>query len=167
MKYYIGLDNGVTGAIGIVNANGTYYWTGNKPTYKQQDYTKAKKNITRISIRDYMELFKPFHKLELIAIIERPMVNPTRFYASVSALRCLEAELCCLEALMIPRIFIDSRIWQKEFFPPVKRGMKRQPAELKQLSIQKGNELFPSLIMSKVPDFDGLLIAEWARRNNK
>ena len=46
MKTYIGIDNGVSGTIAVLSPSGNHF--GKIPTKKEQDYTKAKKNITRL-----------------------------------------------------------------------------------------------------------------------
>lgn len=48
MRYYIGIDNGVTGSIGVIAEDRSVVSFWKTPIIKQQDYTKAKKNITRI-----------------------------------------------------------------------------------------------------------------------
>ena len=46
-KIYIGIDNGTTGTIGIVG-NGIESQLYHTPIKKEQDYTKAKKTVTRL-----------------------------------------------------------------------------------------------------------------------
>lgn len=175
-KYYIGIDNGTTGSIGIVSSDPDiapklYYM----PVFKRQDYTKKKKNITRISYRSLYNILECYstnahftkdkitYHPNVIALVERPMVNPGRFMASISAVRALEVTLIVLEELMIPYQFIDSKQWQKEMLP---QGIKGS-TELKQASRDIGERLFPQFRpYKKTKDADGILIAEWAKRNN-
>ena len=89
------------------------------------------------------------------------MVNPTRFKATTSALRCFEAELVIIEYLGLRHIFIDSKEWQKELLPKGCSGN-----DLKKASLDIGNRLFPMFEKFKHPDRDGLLIAEYGRRKN-
>ena len=49
-KIYIGIDNGITGSIGIIEKN--YYRFLEIPTKKELSYTKAKQYISRISFKD-------------------------------------------------------------------------------------------------------------------
>jgi len=162
-KMYIGIDNGISGNIGI--ACGAYTSFHKTPTIFGQDYTKAKKNISRIDSPALLKLLtseialhtssKPF------CLLERPMVNPQRFASTTSALRALEATLVILETLGIGYRFVDSKEWQKELLPKGVKGSE----ELKKASNDIGQRLFPQFI-NIAADFDGLLIAEWARRNN-
>ena len=45
-KLYIGIDNGVTGTIGCIYNNKTWFFE--TPVKTEQNYTKAKANISRI-----------------------------------------------------------------------------------------------------------------------
>lgn len=160
---YFGIDNGVTGTIGAI--------IGNKvscictPTKLEQNYTKKKGNISRIL---YNKLFKFFNTTiensncdRIIALIERPMVNPGRFGATLSAIRALECTLIILENLDIPYQYIDSKEWQRELLP-----IGSHKEQLKKDSKDIGIRLFPQFKneITKHKDADGLLIAEYARR---
>lgn len=169
-KIYIGIDNGVTGTIGWVYGEGTNHLDKSAgmvktPIKSEQSYTKAKKNISRIAYRCFREqiaeLAAPFQLNEILVIVERPMINSLRFQASISAARSLEATLIAIESLGIPRMYVDSRQWQKVFLPKECKGK-----ELKKASKDIGCRLFPdaSEIIIKHGDADALLIAEWARR---
>jgi len=165
-KLYIGIDNGVTGSIGMVMDDEEPYLSST-PVRLQQDYTKKKKNINRLDPMEFRNIITITGLLsdysQKIAVIERPLVNPRMFHATMSAVRCMESQLCMLEASGIPYMFIDSKQWQKELLP---QGCKRE--ELKKASLDIGIRLFPSLEdeIRKQKDADGLLIAEWARRHN-
>lgn len=158
-KIYIGIDNGTTGSIGIVGDDhkGEIFHT---PTKKEQDYTKAKKLVTRLDSNGIMDILSRFNKNDIFVLLERPMINPTRWTASMTAIRCLEAQLIVLEVLGIPFQFIDSKEWQRIMLP---KGLKGSD-ELKKASKDIGKRLFPHLADFKHTDFDGILIAEYARR---
>ena len=164
-KLYIGIDNGTTGSIG---------WAGEDiapgmiltPTFKEQSYTKAKKIISRIDHlalkQEFIELIAPYRPDEVFVVMERPRINPMQFATSISAARSLEATLCIIEDLGLPRMYCDSRQWQTVLLP---KGIKGSP-ELKKASMDIGCRLFPAFVdlITKHKDADGLLIAEWARR---
>ena len=162
----MGIDNGVSGSMGIIIVTRTnvliHFLT--MPTKSEQNYTKKKGNITRIVFS------KLFSTLVLIlpgdrsthVMMERPLVNPTRFKATTSALRAMEATLCVLEEIGLPLSYIDSKEWQKELLPKGTKGT----TELKKASRDIGSRLFPMYkeAINKHGDADGLLIAEYCRR---
>lgn len=163
---YVGIDNGVSGSVGIVEQGKPTIMIPT-PTFSQLSYTKAKRNITRVSVpllQSLLRSYTPvFHSKEKVrAFIERPMVNPGRFQATASALRALEATLIVLESLELSIQYVDSREWQKVMLPSGIKG----PAELKAASRDIGCRLFPTLTKTIMAhgDADGLLMAEWARR---
>lgn len=158
-KYYIGIDNGVSGSIGVVNSNATvshYYLT---PTRLCLNYTKEAKNINRVCVVAMEKILSQFPSSSLV-LLERPMVNPGRFAATASALRALEATLIVLERLGMPFVYIDSKEWQTPMLP---KGIKGSDA-LKAASLDVGSRLFPHLQDLFKGDADGILIAENARR---
>lgn len=159
-KIWVGIDNGVSGSIGIVG-EGIEPIFIKTPTKREQDYTKTKKIITRLDYSKFMDLFGMLNKNDICMVMERVMVNPTRFAATVSALRCHEAELIMIELLGCKHMFIDSKEWQKVMLPKGCSG-----DELKKASLDIGNRLFPQFEDIKHPDRDGILIAEYARRKN-
>lgn len=169
-RVYFGIDNGVTGTVGIVvSSNGELSRSGffEIPTIKQHSYTKKKQSISRIDFSKLTEFLSPWIATahSKIAVIERPYVNPTGIKATMSAVRALESVLIALEHLSIPHEYIDSKAWQKELLPA---GLKGTP-ELKQASKDVAIRLFPdhAEAIQKHKDGDGLLIAEWARRSKR
>lgn len=160
-KIYVGIDNGVTGTIGIVgdNIDPKIFHT---PCNAEQDYTKGKKIISRLSCSEFMSILNQYNANDVIVLMERPMVNPMRFNASCTALRCHEAELIILEMLGLKHMYVDSKEWQKELLPKGLKGSDEQ----KKASKDIGNRLFPMFDEFKHPDRDGILIAEYGRRNN-
>lgn len=160
-KVYIGIDNGVTGTIGIVGDDIDPVFV-KTPTKTEQNYTKAKQNITRVDCSALKSLIEAYSEHNVIVVMERAMVNPSRFKATTSALRCLEAELIIIELLSYPHIYVDSKEWQRAMLPKGIKGSDEQ----KKASLDIGNRLFPQFQGVKHPDRDGILIAEYARRLN-
>jgi len=164
-KTYIGIDNGVTGSIGIVRYESEPIFI-EVPVKMEQNYTKAKQNISRIKVEDLRYFLEKNieDRNNCLVLIERPMVNPTRFRATTSALRALEAVLTVVELLKLPYMYLDSKEWQRSMLP---EGMKGEG--LKVASKDIGVRFFPSLseIIKKHKDADGILIAEYARKTQK
>lgn len=156
-KSFIGIDNGVTGSIGVIYPNGTTAFI-ETPVIKEQSYTKEVQYIHRVKWDDLASHISK----DAIVFIERPMVNPKAFTATTSALRALEATLIALQIVGCQYEYIDSKEWQKEFIGSNIIGHK----ELKQASMKIGVDLFPNhkTKIEKHGDADGLLIAEYCRR---
>jgi len=163
-KIYIGIDNGVSGSIGWsgIDSNGmNIYGQLKTPIISQQNYTKTKKNVTKVHIWEMMALLEGIILMssQTFLVVERPMVNPGRFQASLSAIRALEVVEIIINKLKIPFQYIDSGQWQRVMLP---KGIKGSD-ELKTASLQIGKRLFPSVVCKN--DADGILMAEWARRS--
>lgn len=157
-KIYAGCDNGTTGAIALIGDDILEYYK--TPVVRQLNYTKKKAYINRLDVNLFRSILEP-HKDNIIVLLERPLVNPTRFKATISAVRCLEATIIVLEELDIPYQYIDSKQWQKELLPSGLNG-----AELKTASRDIAKRLFPTLKDHFKKDGDSILIAEFARRKN-
>jgi hypothetical protein len=162
-KIWIGADNGVTASWGIVGDIEPMFFK--VPVFKQLSFQKTKpKNINRINTEALYEVLKPLcERYTIKAFLERPMVNSARFSASLSAVRALEATLIVFELLAIPYDYIDSKSWQKALLPKGTSGSEM----LKSASKDVGIRLFPQykVLINKHKDADGILIAEYARRN--
>lgn len=100
VKHYIGIDNGVTGSIGIITVKGGSKYSAfiKTPVIKCLSYTKEIQHIHRI---DWNVLKDNLPTENTTVLIERPMVNPRAFKATQSALRALEATIIVLEMLKI------------------------------------------------------------------
>lgn len=167
----IGIDNGVTGTISILDA-GKCVHHGPMPVRKEQSYTKTKQNITRIDWLTLFDLFLPWnHNKDCTVVIERPMVNPGRMKATFSALRCLEAVLVVVEMRGLAYRYIDSKEWQHVMLPKglwkermTQKTTKADPAELKKAAVDIARRLFPYI---QTKDADSLVMAEYVRRTLK
>lgn len=167
MKTYMAIDNGVSGSLAVIYPEKSEFMK--MPVKSQLSYTKAKNYITRIDypvLKRYIESIVSISRSkgqEIFCVIERPMVNPGRFKATGSALRCLESVLIALEENEIPIQYLDSKEWQKDMLP---KGLQREA--LKSASLDIGSRLFPQHVLTirSQKDADSLLMAEWARRKN-
>lgn len=173
MPVYIGVDNGVTGSLGVIDElkKGHIF---HMPTKSSLNYQKTKvKHITRIDVNALRTLLKRFRykggvggslttEMSCKAFIERPMVNPERFEATTSALRALEAVLITLESLGIGYEYCDSKEWQKKLLPYISvQDKKDYPSKLKAVSLEVGQRMFPDINWDGFKDADGLLIAKY------
>src|SRR4030042_2595354 len=152
---FIGIDNGVSGAITVLSESGVVYVHIKTPIKNCLNYTKKKAFHNRVNFQELIGVLKNETPYLRFCMIERPMVNPMRWTASVSAIRCLEATEIVLEQLQIPYQFIDSKEWQKALLPS---GLKKD--ELKKASMDVAKRLFPK---QTIINSDSLLIAEYCR----
>lgn len=183
---HIGIDNGVTGAIGIIDEEGVGYLF-QMPTKFSLNYQKTQdKHITRVDVKALRELLlsflaetdvnQQFVKIKPCKLIlERPMVNPLRFIATTSALRALESTLNVVESLGIGYDYIDSKTWQSALLPTtsqrkLEKGEKRTDKEkveymkrIKEVSKQVGMRKYPNINWGKFKDADAILIAEYSK----
>ena len=148
------MDNGVSGAVTILSETGDVLLHIKTPVKNCLNYTKKKAFHNRVNF----QLF--YHSLlgyqNPFCMIERPMINPMRWVASVSAIRCLEATEIILEEHNIPYQFIDSKEWQKVMLPS---GLAKE--QLKKAADAVAKRLFPK---QTIVNSDSLLIAEYCRR---
>ena len=100
-----------------------------------------------------------FSKETFLVGLERPMVNPRRFFASMSAMRALESTLVVMENLHLNFVYLDSKEWQRVMLPKNAGG-----DQLKSASLAVGKSLFPHIKFTS--DADGILIAEYLKRKN-
>ena len=160
-KIIIGIDNGTSGAITIINDNKVVY--RKTPIKVEKSYTKKDQNISRVDFKELKRFLeenikeKEKENGKCLTVLERPLVNPRKFKTTQSAMRSLEATLICLEELEIPVKYIDSKEWQKYFFPEIEGREK-----LKKASLDYGNKKYPELQFEE--DADSLLIAEYSER---
>ena len=165
-KYYIGIDNGISGSIGMIGPNGfTNFILPKEYVKMEQDYTKTKKNVSRIDHPKLLKILSSIpYDVAVYVMLERPMVNPGKMQASYSALRALEATIIACESFGMSITFVASTDWSKTLLP---KGVKG-PA-LKKASLDIGSRLFPQHkdLFIKQKDADGMLIAEYCRRTFK
>ncbi len=156
------IDNGCSGSLAILSKDLSVCEFYKTPIKRELSYTKKKQYLNRIDYNKLYNLLEPY-KENAIAVVERPLVNPTLFKATLSAMRALEATLIVLEQLGIAVQYEDSKNWQKAMLP---QGIKGS-TELKKASKDIGCRLFPQHkeLIAKHKDADGLLIGEYWRRN--
>lgn len=157
-RVFMGIDNGVSGGITILNESAGVILHIKTPVKNCLNYTKTKAFFNRVDVLKMREAFL-YAGSDSFCMIERPLVNPGRFKATISAIRCLEATLILLEERGIPYSYIDSKEWQKALLPS---GLKGD--ELKRAAEQVCKRWFPKI---DIVNADSMLIAEYCRRMKK
>jgi hypothetical protein len=157
IRFFVGIDNGTSGSVGIVPTEGKAVWF-KIPVRNELSYTKTKKFINRVDLPRLAEFFNAAVPLDadIVCKIERPMVNPMRFNATLSAIRALEALQIFFEGRKVPYGFIDSREWQKKMLPAGLEGSE----QLKLAADTVCRRLFPGVSIAKGGG-DSLLIAKY------
>ena len=163
VELVISVDNGVTGTIGAISKDTSYIRFFETPVKIDYDYTKEIQKINRIDVLNFKKLLENIindynTSKKILVVLERPMVNPSRFKASKSALRAYEATLIILELMNLQYINIDSKQWQHYLF-----GKNTTLIDLKKQSKKVGLELFPqfSKLITLHGDADSLLISKY------
>lgn len=146
---WCGIDNGVTGSIGFVSGSEAFMFK--TPVFKDRYYTKKEKFATRIDTKKLSDILTRFNPTEVA--IERPMLNPGKWQASISAARSMEATLIVLENLNIKYFFVDSKQWQKVL----------GEGNTKVMAIEYAKQKYPNIDYTKFKDADGLLIADYVQ----
>jgi hypothetical protein len=154
-RVFVGIDNGVSGAITVLSENGVVLKHIKTPVKNCLNYTKKKSFINRIDKNKMVDELTTNYEI-CFCMLERPMVNPMRWNATVSALRAEEATEIVFEELAIPFDWIDSKQWQKVLLPS---GLDKD--QTKKAADEVAKRLFPR---QKIVNSDSLLIAEYCRR---
>jgi hypothetical protein len=151
----IGIDNGSTGSIGILNVDGAVFES--VPTVDYLHYGKRGSISQRLDRSSLTKLVEehvaPMGSARVY--IERPFTG--KFVnAVIPAHRFFEATIIVLEDLRVGYEVVDSREWQAEVLGPIKGS-----ALLKRASRLRGIQLYPRLenAIKSHGDADGLLIA--------
>ena len=155
----IGCDNGCTGTIAafgdgsLIDFREQYSYVWRKPHVKTRN-----SYMSRI---DYPKLLAWIANLKkqsktIMAIIERPMTDETRFHQTISSHHAQEALMIALESCKVKFCTVDSSEWQKIYLPGIS-GSK----VLKNASRDKALSEYPqySVIIDKHGDADAIFIA--------
>ncbi len=127
------------------------------PIKRELSYTKNESHITRVDVPKLRQLLANWNlpKTTLVAM-EKPFTNARRFRSTMSAMRCLEAELIVIEEFDFYLRYVISSEWQSVLLPGA-----NGTDELKAASLALGKKLFPQFKLVK--DADSLLIGYWLK----
>lgn len=162
MKRYIGIDNGVTGTMALVDEGGSVTGWQRTPTKSELDYHSSTvrwiRRIDTVRMESTLRSWLPNPDFAL-AVMEQPAVDRIHFTTSISAARSFEATLIVLESIGVPYIVVSSKKWQRTMLP---KGVKGR-ADLKAAANEVARKLAPSFTESH-KDGDALVMAVWAYR---
>lgn len=158
-----GIDNGVSGSIGIIEINQYTKLVEFKktPVMEYLDYQKTKaKHILRLDHIAFTVLIEQLKNRSdgcLYIVLERPATGEF-LQSMLSGIRCLEAALIVFEQTGVGYEVIDSKEWQSIMLPKCAKG------DTKKVSLEVAKKLYPELDYTGFKDADGLLIGEWKLR---
>ena len=164
---YYCIDNGVSGSIGVIYPDRSIE-VMKMPIFKSLSYQTTKETyVNRVDTKVLLEhMAKVKAKSDRVFVLmERPLNNPGKYQATLSAMRAMEATLICIEQMEFPMGWIDSKKWQKELLP---KGVSGEGLKLasKEVATRLVPECKEFVYKTKKHDGDGILIAECARRLN-
>lgn len=160
--FYIGLDNGCSGTGCVLDRNGKIMEWFKAPSFDYTEYNKTKlRTIKRMNRNELKKLLQLYADRNTFVLMEQPYQNPKGFLNSMSAARSYEVTLGVIEELKLPHQVIDSGVWQDVLLPAGCKGI-----QLKKASRDVAKKLFPEFVIPAGEDGDGILLAEFARRNN-
>lgn len=159
MKSYIGIDNGISGGIAIVDEKGRHLYAIPMPVTKHGKRSE-------IDVRKVKAVLAPLHG-DILVTIEEPG-GAKSYHAAVSMAASFHALRAVVECLCIPLQRITPAKWQKPM-------LKAKAGDTKPAALKKVLELWPTANLLGTPRctipntgiIDALLIAEWARTNDK
>ena len=163
----IGIDNGTTGAIGIIHPNGTDFFK--TPTITVPKYTKAPAKLKRVDFQRLVLMLQEYtNRYECFVALENPLTSKRLLNTTILAARSHEATMIALEYLNISRyhknlIHVSSRDWQKIYLPRIVKGQGKKVASLT-LGINEWPEHRHAIISQG--DADALYLAKYRKGEN-
>lgn len=158
MKYYLGIDNGVSGGLSLLNGLGEMKAAWPMPLTK----TRKGNEVDAVSLRDILFYCDPLP----IVVLEEPGGSKSA-KAATSMAGAFHAVRATIELMGLKLIRITPQQWQRPF-------LKCKAGDTKPVALQMARTLWPTFSFKRtekcrVADMgmvDAALIAEWARRNN-
>jgi hypothetical protein len=166
---YVGIDNGLAGGVAVLNEQGAILLKAPMPTIK---IAIGKRLKNRVDVRGLCKMLQPF----------APFTAGLESYAgskSINAAVSMADSYARIESALLlmgtQPASVISTTWQKVYWTKPKRGEQGHAEyNTKHEALKVANELWPSVQFfatrrSTTPHdgiVDGLLIAEYMRRNN-
>lgn len=166
MPLYLGVDNGLTGGVALVDEVGKIHFTAAMQTQQ----TRKGNEVDVVAMRDIISLWlsdldlKIDSKADVVVVMEEPG-GAKSFKAAVSMAASFHALRAMFELWPLRLERITPQKWQRDFLNAPK-------GQTKPVALQKAKSIWPSVDFRRnsdcrVPDagiIDACLIAEWARR---
>lgn len=189
-QWILGIDNGVTGSVALMNPQGKVVYYGPVPVYKERKWTKPKKEklktkvktvydeITMIDVDSLQRILVKYTSTisDIHCFLERPAISYAAAWSmktSISAAMSWAYVVYVLNKLKIPRTDIDSKEWQhqlipeasgeknKEYMKNLKKGERNKL--LKDASYELAKTLCPEFSSKDKGAGDSICICEYGR----
>ncbi len=188
--YILGIDNGVTGSLALMDHTGKVIFHAPVPVYKEHKWTKPKKQklktktkivydeITMIDVDALQRMLVKYTSTisDIHAYVERPAISYAAAWSmktSISAAMSWAYVVYVLKKLQIPRTDLDSKEWQHQLIPEAsgeknKEYMKTLKAGernklLKEAAYDLAKTLYPALNSKDKGFGDSICICEYGR----
>ena len=103
-KVFIGIDNGVTGSIGIITDESSEFFM--VPTFSQQSYTKAKANITRIDHEALFNKLSQYKDSQILCHVRTPDGKPNSIQSDCICYKSIGGSFNCVRTrFMLAHIY--------------------------------------------------------------
>ena len=165
MKYTLGIDTGLAGAMALIDNELTIHQLIDNPILYVD---KGKKVIREYDVTAIKKIFDSLDRENTYVVIEKTYPRPTKFGGSAASNWFLGAGFMMFVGMLVYGGFryqiVDPRTWQPSMFDGLGKG------DSKMLSFQVASRLFPTAPLQtakgKIIDGkgDALCIAEWGRR---
>lgn len=192
--WILGIDNGISGSLTLMDPKGNVVLFTHVPTYKEVKWTKAKTKKTKSGTKttpEYMTLIDIDALQRVLAtytsslsdvhcFLERPAISYAAAWSmktSISAAISWAYVTFVLKKLRIARTDIDSKEWQKELIPEAtgaknKEYMKTLKAGERNKLLKEASDMFAQSICPKfkpkeLGDGDSICICEYGRRKTQ
>lgn len=189
--WILGIDNGISGSIALMDPKGKIVFYEHVPVYSEQKWTKAKvkklktgikvqhDKITLIDVERLQSMLVKYTSVipDIHCFLERPAISYNSkwgMHTAVSASMSWAYVVYVLKRLKIARTDIDSKEWQKELIPEAtgshnKEYMKTLKAGernslLKEASYMFAQGICPKFKSNDPGDADSICLCEYGRR---
>lgn len=159
MTIYIGIDPGLSGAVGYVTSNGHAAVWDMQTILKGTGSVKSEVNASAL----YLHLYRLMHNEErdhVIAALERVNSMPGQAASSTFSLGdSFGVARACLACASIPTTYVTPQAWKKYF------GLSKEKEEARSLAVK----LYPNVelhLKKHIDRAEALLIATWLKENS-
>jgi len=155
----IGIDPGLTGAVGFIDKNGRFFAVEDLPTMPRSFSSKSAKVKNQINAAELAQLLRPHAAQIRLAIVEQVAARPGQDAATTGSLmHTLGTIEGVLASLSIPFHLVAPAVWKKAM------GLGPDKSQARTLA----QRMHPEAPLGRVKDHnraEALLLASWGCRH--